>query len=131
MNELTVRGIGMKLETTHKCLVCLTNFVTTGVGKGKIKYCTDQCKKFARKPIPKNLLSQIYSKFKNINNCQICDYTFKSYTEKCVDHCHNTGYVKGVLCSNCNAGIGYLQDDYDIIHKALDYLTEEHFGEQG
>ena len=40
----------------------------------------------------------------------------------CVDHCHITGQVRGLLCHSCNVGIGKLQDNYDIIERAADYL---------
>tara|TARA_E500000331_G_C16731395_1_gene486828 strand:- start:41 stop:475 length:435 start_codon:yes stop_codon:yes gene_type:complete len=39
-----------------------------------------------------------------------------------VDHCHETGRVRGLLCHNCNAGIGFLQDNPTILSKAIDYL---------
>lgn len=42
----------------------------------------------------------------------------------CVDHDHVTGQVRGVLCGNCNSGIGMLQDDPEIIAAALRYVRE-------
>lgn len=39
-----------------------------------------------------------------------------------VDHDHDTGAIRGVLCHNCNIGIGCLQDDPDLLRAALDYL---------
>lgn len=39
-----------------------------------------------------------------------------------VDHCHNTGRVRGVLCFNCNSGLGLLRDDPDAMYRAADYL---------
>lgn len=41
-----------------------------------------------------------------------------------VDHDHETGKIRGLLCSTCNRGIGYLQDDISIIENALEYLKE-------
>lgn len=43
----------------------------------------------------------------------------------CVDHCHTTGVVRGLLCDNCNLGIGKLRDDPDILRKAADYLERK------
>ncbi|WP_308013365.1 endonuclease domain-containing protein [Streptomyces beigongshangae] len=39
-----------------------------------------------------------------------------------VDHRHGTGRVRGVLCFNCNSGLGLLRDDPDVMNRAADYL---------
>jgi hypothetical protein len=39
-----------------------------------------------------------------------------------VDHCHNTGKVRGLLCGNCNSGIGNLRDDIELLKRAIQYL---------
>ncbi|WUC83619.1 endonuclease VII domain-containing protein [Streptomyces sp. NBC_00536] len=39
-----------------------------------------------------------------------------------VDHCHKTGRVRGVLCFNCNAGLGLLKENPDRILRAAEYL---------
>ncbi|MFE5188252.1 endonuclease VII domain-containing protein [Streptomyces sp. NPDC056628] len=38
-----------------------------------------------------------------------------------VDHCHETGRVRGVLCFNCNSAIGKLGDDPDAVRRAAAY----------
>lgn len=39
-----------------------------------------------------------------------------------VDHDHKTGAVRGLLCSDCNTGIGKLKDDPEIMKSAIRYL---------
>lgn len=39
-----------------------------------------------------------------------------------VDHCHNTKKVRGLLCGNCNSGIGNLRDDINLLQRAISYL---------
>lgn len=39
-----------------------------------------------------------------------------------VDHDHDTGEVRGLLCNKCNIAIGYLKDDPALLRRALEYL---------
>ena len=41
-----------------------------------------------------------------------------------VDHCHETGVVRGILCTMCNKGIGLLGDTESGVNKALLYLRK-------
>jgi hypothetical protein len=40
-----------------------------------------------------------------------------------VDHDHETGQVRGLLCRRCNTAIGFLGDDVAGLWRAIDYLT--------
>ena len=57
--------------------------------------------------------------------CRICGKQLVGAKEPCVDHCHKTGRVRGLLCMACNKGIGLLLDDPNILRNALKYLEEE------
>lgn len=39
-----------------------------------------------------------------------------------VDHDHKTGAVRGLLCTNCNTGIGKLQDSKVLLLRAVEWL---------
>lgn len=55
--------------------------------------------------------------------CAICSKTCKSGKSLAVDHCHETGKVRGLLCGKCNTGIGLLENEERMI-KAIEYLKE-------
>ena len=42
-----------------------------------------------------------------------------------IDHCHKTGRIRGLLCNNCNRGIGLLGDDVIVLRRAIEYLTKQ------
>lgn len=52
--------------------------------------------------------------------CAICWRPFSK--TPCLDHDHETGCVRGLLCDLCNTAIGKLRDDTAIIMRALDYV---------
>jgi len=41
-----------------------------------------------------------------------------------IDHDHVTGAIRGILCSQCNIGIGQLRDDPDLLRRAIAYLEK-------
>jgi len=57
--------------------------------------------------------------------CLICGNEFKDSKDKHVDHCHKTNRVRGILCSHCNSGIGFFQDNVNILQKAIKYLEKK------
>jgi len=55
--------------------------------------------------------------------CAICHHP--PTTEKpflVVDHDHETGMVRGLLCNNCNIAIGLLKDNPSTLQSAIRYL---------
>ena len=55
--------------------------------------------------------------------CSICDKTRnKNGTRLCVDHDHKTGKVRGLLCHDCNTSLGKMNDDLDLLYRAVSYL---------
>ena len=57
--------------------------------------------------------------------CAICGQfeTHRRGQRLCVDHDHETGKTRGLLCHHCNTGIGLLGDNISTLQNAIDYLT--------
>ena len=51
--------------------------------------------------------------------CAIC----KRAIQLVVDHCHDSGNVRGLLCNGCNLGIGYFEDSPDRLIGAIKYIN--------
>lgn len=60
--------------------------------------------------------------------CAICQgppvNTNPPYNSKLVvDHNHNTGQIRGLLCQRCNQGLGLFKDSTTYLQSAIDYLS--------
>lgn len=61
---------------------------------------------------------------KQDGSCAICKS--KPDYRLCIDHRHDTGKVRGLLCRTCNKAIGQLGDTPESVYKAYVYLKETH-----
>lgn len=73
----------------------------------------------------KNMLSE------QSNVCKICmkpeigiDPRNNKIKRLSIDHNHNTGKVRGLLCQKCNTMIGFFNEDINILKNAIKYLEE-------
>ena len=75
-----------------------------------------------------NLTKEDYNKklIEQNHKCAICGIDEKDAprSKLLVDHCHNTGKIRGLLCNNCNTGIGFLKDSISTMAKAITYLDK-------
>lgn len=55
--------------------------------------------------------------------CAICSEACPTGRDLAVDHDEETGDIRGLLCANCNRGIGLLKHDLDRILNAFTYLS--------
>ena len=59
------------------------------------------------------------------HSCAICGvHVEESATRFVMDHNHETNQVRGILCSNCNVGLGYFKDQPGRLGQAIKYLMD-------
>ena len=67
--------------------------------------------------------------------CDICKKEFPPITTRphrsqrlSIDHDHRTGFIRGLLCVSCNAGIGHARESLEILDSMKAYLTKDRTG---
>lgn len=67
--------------------------------------------------------------------CEICGFTARERDPReesirlFLDHCHESGELRGWLCGPCNSGLGMFQDDMDRLRAARNYLERFRAGD--
>lgn len=56
--------------------------------------------------------------------CAICGTEQFNKQGPCIDHCHKTNVVRGILCSRCNRSLGGFRDSLSIVKSAVAYLEK-------
>jgi hypothetical protein len=68
-------------------------------------------------------IEQVSDMLKDQNHaCKICDTALPTTTDARVDHDHQTGKVRGILCHPCNVALGLFKDSKENLAKAIRYL---------
>ena len=95
--------------------------ITTKSGfTGECKSCHSFTNRFALYGVRPQIIDDL-TKQQN-GRCAICGDVLKK--RHAIDHCHQTQTVRGILCLNCNSGIGLLRDSPAILQSALSYLEQ-------
>jgi hypothetical protein len=58
------------------------------------------------------------------SECAICavDVLTLPVNQRCFDHCHTSGRVRGILCHRCNSAMGKFEDDPALLERAAQFL---------
>lgn len=115
-NKSRYRDLGMAYRENHKEKV-------SAYHKQYRKQNPDRCRGYQLKKFGLTVgdYNKMFSDQKGC--CAICGVHQSEFKKRlAVDHNHITGQVRRLLCSNCNKGIGNLQEDIQILHKAIAYL---------
>ncbi len=118
--------VSFKDKTIKKlCSCCNRNYMYRAPGsKGTVCVNCQKLKKFG-------INFSDYEKMLIVqdNTCKICknpettrDPQNNKIRNLSVDHCHETGKIRGLLCTKCNTGIGLFRENIDYLQNAINYL---------
>lgn len=66
--------------------------------------------------------------WKQQGKCAICRSEPEEGKNLHVDHCHETGKVRGLLCRKCNQALGLIEDEPEILERMSQYLAQTVLG---
>lgn len=125
----------------RKCKICKSNKVLELFPKRnegfrhECKNCTAEIARDYRKNNKEKIRIQKASNKYNISEdkvrelylidkCGICFEKITSQKSKHIDHCHESNKVRGVLCTNCNVGLGMFKDNRLSLLNAIDWISK-------
>jgi len=136
------------MALTKKCSDCnvekdVTEFNTNGKGKAIKPFCKDCSKERNKKNRQKTRETNIKWRYgisyddllsmfeKQNGRCGICNTKIELFADALnkgsvghIDHDHSSGEVRGLLCGNCNTGLGKFNDDVALLKTAIQYLRD-------
>ena len=134
-----------KSSLHRECLQCGTTFEVSKYNSAQ-KYCGPNCRAAAWRDNNRETFNARHKGYNLKANygitvedrdamyaaqegkCKVCNIgmTFDndSKTKVCVDHCHTTGEVHGLLCARCNKAAGLLGENPEITAKLTAYLLD-------
>lgn len=121
------RGHNVPRYINGGCVTCVKDIFTSPEYRKKYYTREARYKHYVQSffKIPFSTVEQIYKDQNGL--CKICDKSIQLFAKSksnniCIDHCHETGQVRGILCNSCNFGIGNFKDDILLLEKAINYL---------
>jgi len=119
-------------QSARQCIRCGTKENLQKVGKPVCLDCRidkrdpekskrkELLRKFSKYGLTEN---EFETMLQNQNHrCAICLTDDPKTKGWCIDHCHTTKIVRGILCSNCNSAIGLMKENTFALRAAIEYL---------
>ena len=77
------------------------------------KSTTISCWKYNGLILPLPWYSILYDYYINTHRCEVCNNEFKSKRDRHMDHCHETGQFRWILCCSCNTYDNWKKKKYN------------------
>lgn len=100
--------------------------------KGESPTVTSRCKDCLRAHFRKHTFKLTDEELVQVQATEYCDIcqspltNGKSQYGRALDHDHESGVVRGVLCGGCNRGLGCAKDSPELLRAMADYLEAHH-----
>ncbi len=128
--------ITRSLGRTYKCKQCLSKYNSFKKDQNKARRRRHYLKAgeyYRRKKLMREhgVTKEQYDLIAKQQNylCKICDLPESLKHARTgtpislsVDHCHETGIIRGLLCGRCNMALGAFKDKHELLNKAINYL---------
>lgn len=117
-------------RSCRRCSKCkeIKPFLAFGINKANKNGLSSQCKDCRNYRVVSKRYSLGSEGLKRMfqaqqGKCAICKHSEVNLKKGlAVDHCHKTGKVRGLLCGNCNNGLGRFKDKIEYLKQAISYL---------
>lgn len=119
----TKASMGEALTAT--CRRCSESFAYLKAGSRARTLC-DLCHQYRQEGLNYGITGAEAAALRARNACDICGSIDSGARGKPfrIDHCHETGIVRGLLCHPCNIAIGSMKDDPERLRAAADYVEK-------
>lgn len=118
-------------KTHHFCNKCSTektidNFRKASWCTGGYRPTCDDCREEQRMFRVYGVTKEWYLE-NSKNGCQLCGRIKSGESRRlAIDHCHETGKIRGVLCNSCNTVLGKYFDNQEMFDKFIKYKRKNH-----
>lgn len=114
-------GRRQRESLVERCRICDAEFSPFEPNHGRKKFCSRVCLEQGTRARKYGLSPEDYRKLRNRAGgaCEMCGVAFEHATGfsphapradlYSIDHCHETGAVRGLLCAGCNAYLGHFE----------------------
>lgn len=105
----------------NNCLYCFKEIHSVSA---RHIYCSRSCSELGLRAKKYGMSFSDFRQLRSKDRCDICT-VYLTPKSRCIDHRHEDGKVRGVLCRQCNTALGLFKDNQEILTRARTYLDTD------